>query len=198
MILLVRHGETEWNAARRFQGQQDSPLTARGRAQARAMGGLVRDLIRMEGGEGWRLVSSPLGRAWATANEVARAAGLTVELDERLAEVACGALEGLLREEVVAAHGESPSGGELIFRGPGGESYDEVRARLESFLADLPPEPERRVVVVSHGAAGRVLRGLYAGLPKETVLGLEVPQDAVYRLMGGQVDRFDCEPCLSR
>lgn len=194
MMLLVRHGETEWNVARRFQGQQDSPLTALGLAQARAMGGLVRDLIRIDGAEGWRLISSPLGRAWATANEVARATGLTVELDERLAEVACGAWEGLLREDVIAAEGESPSGGELIFRGPGGETFDDVSARVAAFLADLPPEPDRRVVVVTHGAAGRVLRGLYAGMPKETVLGLEVPQDAVYRLMAGQVDRFDCEP----
>ena len=66
--------------------------------------------------------------------------------------------------------------------------------RIGSFLADLPPEPGRRVVVASHGAAGRVLRGLYAGLPKPEVLTLEVPQDAVYRLVAGQVDRFDCEP----
>lgn len=196
MILLLRHGETEWNVARRFQGQQDSALTGRGRAQARAMGGLVRDLIVREAGD-WRLVSSPLGRAWATANEVARATGLAVELDERLAEVSCGDWEGLLREDVIAEHGESPSGGELIFRGPGGETYDDVLARLEAFLADLPPEPERRVVAVSHGAAGRVLRGLYGGLPKAEILTLDVPQDAVYRLMAGQVDRFDCEPFLS-
>lgn len=193
MILLVRHGETEWNVARRFQGRQDSPLTPRGLAQARAMGGLVRDLIARESGA-FRLVSSPLGRASATAEAIARAAGLTAELDERLAEVSCGAWEGLRREDVIAAHGESATGGELIFRGPGGETFEQVQARLEGFLADLPPEPQRRVVVVSHGAAGRVLRGLYAGLSRETVLGLEVPQDAVYRLSAGQVDRFDCEP----
>jgi probable phosphoglycerate mutase len=192
VIYLARHGETEWNVARRFQGQQDSPLTERGRGQARAMGELVRDLIRQ--GEGWRLVSSPLGRAWATANQIARASGLAVELDERLAEVSCGDWEGLLREDVIAEHGESLSGGELIFRGPGGETYEQVLARVESFLADLPPEPERRMVVVSHGASGRVLRGLYAGLPKHDVLTLDVPQDAIFRLARGNIHRLDCEP----
>jgi probable phosphoglycerate mutase len=194
VIYLARHGETEWNVARRFQGQQDSPLTERGRSQARAMGELVRDLIRLRDADGWRLVSSPLGRAWATANEIARATGLTVELDERLAEASCGEWEGLLREDVIGEHGESPSGGELIFRGPGGETYEQVLARVESFLADLPPEPERRLVVVSHGASGRVLRGVYAGLPKHDVLTLDVPQDAIFRLVDGAIHRLECEP----
>ena len=48
MILLVRHGETEWNVERRFQGRRDSPLTERGRRQADAMAGLVRDLVRRD------------------------------------------------------------------------------------------------------------------------------------------------------
>ena len=194
MIYLTRHGETEWNVARRFQGQRDSPLTERGRSQARAMGDLVRDLIRLQDAGDWRLVSSPLGRAWATANEIGRASGLTVELDERLAEVSCGDWEGLLREDVIAEYGESLSGGELIFRGPGGETYEEVLARVETFLADLPREPERRMVIVSHGASGRVLRGLYAGLPKHEVLTLDVPQDAIFRLVAGNIHRLECEP----
>ena len=95
---------------------------------------------------------------------------------------------------MIAEHGESLSAGELIFRGPGGETYEQVLARVESFLADLPPEPERRMVVVSHGASGRVLRGLYAGLPKHDVLTLDVPQDAIFRLVAGNIHRLDCEP----
>jgi broad specificity phosphatase PhoE len=49
-------------------------------------------------------------------------------------------------------------------------------------------------VVVSHGAAGRVMRGSYVGLSRDAMLDLDVPQDAVYRLQNGQIDRFDCEP----
>lgn len=191
MILLMRHGETEWNVERRFQGRKDSPLTERGRRQARAMAGLVRDLIGRETGP-WRLVSSPLPRAKQTAAEVAAATGLPLETDERLMEIGCGEWEGRTWAEVSAGRKASPR--HWIFDAPGGERHEEVEARISAFLADLPPEPGRRVVVVSHGAAGRVMRGVYAGLPREAMLDLEVPHDAVFRLQSGQIDRFDCEP----
>src|SRR5689334_8295809 len=73
VIYLVRHGQTEFNVARRYQGQGDSPLTLLGQMQAKRMGerlaGLVGDPT------GWRIVSSPLGRAVATAKIIARALG---------------------------------------------------------------------------------------------------------------------------
>jgi broad specificity phosphatase PhoE len=55
-------------------------------------------------------------------------------------------------------------------------------------------EPERRLIVVSHGIAGRLLRGAYGGLSREETLAQDVPQDALYRLSAGQIDRLDCEP----
>ena len=191
MILLVRHGETEWNVERRFQGQKDSPLTERGRRQAVAMAGLVADLIRRDGGA-WRLVASPLGRARDTAAVIADAAGLSLETDDRLMEINCGEWEGLTWSEVSA--GLEASSRHAIFDAPGGETHDDVGVRIADFLAGLPPEPERRVVLVSHGAAGRVMRGRYAGLSREAMLNLDVPQDAVYRRQNGQIDRFDCDP----
>ncbi|MBS0332298.1 MAG: histidine phosphatase family protein [Proteobacteria bacterium] len=195
MILLLRHGETEWNAVRRIQGRRESRLTPLGERQALAMAGLAADLaLREPTPPAWRLVSSPLGRARQTAEAVAARTGLTVEFDERVAEIACGDWEGRLREVVAQAHPELFATREWFFAAPGGETYEDVAARVGAFLADLPPEPDRRVIVVSHGVAGRILRGLYAGLPRPAVLDLDVPQDAVFRLMGGQVDRFDCEP----
>ncbi|ACG79475.1 phosphoglycerate mutase family protein [Phenylobacterium zucineum HLK1] len=188
MILLLRHGETHWNVERRIQGRRESALTPRGERQAAAMGRLVADLIRMEPPADWRLAASPLLRAQATAQAVAARAGLRIDTDERLAEICCGDWEGKLRSEVGAG------GPEWFFGAPGGETFEEVMARVESFLADLPPEPRRRMVVVSHGVTGRLLRGAYAGLPRAETLAQDVPQDAVYRLAGGQVDRFDCEP----
>jgi probable phosphoglycerate mutase len=62
------------------------------------------------------------------------------------------------------------------------------------FLQDLPPEPERRVIAVSHGVTGRVLRGVYAGLSRADTLLQDVPQDAVFRLTGGDIARIDCPP----
>jgi len=193
VILLVRHGETEWNVARRLQGRADSPLTERGRRQAAAMGELIGELIAREGGEGWRLVSSPLGRTVATAQFIAAATGLTPEFDERIAEVDCGEWEGVPFADLLKTAQGGLSRGR-IFEAPGAETYAQVQARIESFLAGLPPEPERRVVVVSHGVAGRVLRGHYGGIPDAEAVELEAPHDAVWRLAAGQVDRFDCAP----
>jgi broad specificity phosphatase PhoE len=193
MILLARHGETEWNVERRMQGRQDSPLTERGRRQAQAVARLVRDLTAREAGP-WRLVSSPLGRARATAALIAEATGLPLETDDRLMEVTCGPWEGRLWDDVAAHHKLEAERRRWIFEALGGESYDSVEARVTSFLADLAPEPERRVVAVTHGAAGRVLRGAYAGLARDAVYELDIPQDAVHRLQNGQIERFDCAP----
>jgi probable phosphoglycerate mutase len=81
-----------------------------------------------------------------------------------------------------------------FFAAPGGETYDDVMARVSDWLYEQVAEPERRLIVVSHGIAGRLLRGAYAGLTPTETLELDVPQDALYRLQAGQLDRFDCEP----
>ncbi len=60
-------------------------------------------------------------------------------------------------------------------------------------MADLPPEPERKVIVVCHGGSGRVVRGAYLGLPRPETWTQPVPQDAIYRLASGAIERFDCE-----
>lgn len=194
MIYLLRHGETEWNLERRMQGRRESKLTPLGLRQAAAMAALLHDLVAREGVDGWRLVSSPLGRARQTAAAVAARLGLEPELDERVSEIAFGEWEGRLRDEVAPQHPELFASREWLVSPPGGETFEDVRTRIADFLAELPPEPDRRVIVVSHGMAGRVLRGVYAGLSPRQTLEQEVPQDAVYRLMGGQIDRFDCEP----
>ena len=193
MIYLVRHGQTEFNRERRIQGHVDSPLTELGVRQAHAVGRLLRDLIREP--EGWRIVSSPLGRAHATAQIVsARLGGLPVELDERLKEMSWGAHDGRLRSELEAEHPETFGKTGWAFDAGSGESYEAVAERVGDWLASLPPEPERRVIAVSHGISGRVLRGLYADLPRNLAGQQDVPQDAVYLLQHGGVGRIDCEP----
>ena len=193
MIYLVRHGETEFNRERRIQGHVDSPLTELGVRQARAVGRLLRDLIREP--EGWRIVSSPLGRARITAEIVAdKLGGLPVELDERLKEMSWGPHDGRLRAELEAEHPETFGRSGWAFDAATGESYEAVAARLGDWLASLPPEPERKIIAVSHGISGRVLRGLYANLDRDRSAQQDVPQDAVYLLQHGGVGRIDCEP----
>jgi broad specificity phosphatase PhoE len=191
MILLTRHGETEFNVQRRAQGLADSPLTPLGLRQAHAMAGLVADLVAREAGP-WRLVSSPLGRAVATARIFAERTGLPFDLDERLREHSMGEFDGLHVDEFLPRFRTDVPPHERAFHTPGGESYEALAARLGAFLDGV--SPDERVVVVSHGAAGRILRGLYGRLDRAAMLTLEIPQDAVFRLHNGQVDRFDCEP----
>jgi probable phosphoglycerate mutase len=193
VIYLARHGQTEFNRERRIQGHVDSPLTELGVRQARAVGRLLRDLIRDPAG--WRIVSSPLGRAASTAGIVAdELGGLPVELDDRLMEMSWGPHDGRLRAELEAEHPETFGRTGWAFDASAGETYEQVVARVGSWLADLPPEPERKVVAVSHGISGRVLRGVYAGFTRDQSAQQDVPQDAVYLLQHGGVGRIDCEP----
>jgi probable phosphoglycerate mutase len=193
VIYLVRHGQTEFNRERRIQGHVDSPLTELGVRQAKAVGGLLADLIREP--DGWHIVSSPLGRAHATARHIAeRLGGLPIELDDRLKEMSWGAHDGRLRSELEAEHPETFGKTGWAFDAATGETYDDVALRVGAWLAELPPEPDRKVIVVSHGISGRVLRGLYANLDRDATSLQDVPQDAVYRLQHGNVGRIDCEP----
>ena len=192
MLYLVRHGQTEFNRERRLQGHVDSPLTDLGVRQARAVGGLLRGLVG--DGRGWRIVASPLGRTRATADLIAEALdAATVEFDSRLMEISCGDWDGKLRSEIAAAHPNTFTVAGGIFDLPTGETYEAMTARLSDWLADLPTEGERRVIAVSHGVAGRVLRGLYTGLSRADLSIQEVPQDAIFALKGGRVERLDCE-----
>lgn len=192
MIYLVRHGQTAFNRERRLQGHVDSELTELGLAQADAVGRLLKFLTRGE--PGWRIVSSPLGRAQRTAEVVARHLDGVVEIESRLIELSWGEWDGRLRTELEAAYPEAFAESGWAFRAPTGESFGSVAARMTDWLKSLPPEPKRRVIAVSHGVAGRVLRGVYAGLGREATVAQDVPQDAVFRLAGGRIERIDCGP----
>ncbi len=191
MIYLLRHGQTEFNRDRRMQGRLDSPLTELGVAQARRMGECLKPFV--DDPARWSVVSSHLGRARQTAEIVRATLGLScpLETDERLAEIHMGEWEGLQREEIpnvadkLAVH-------DWIFRSPGGETYDAVAARLSAWLAEVDERDSRRRVVVSHGAAGRVLRHLYAKGPVDQLWHDPFPpQDAVFLMHHGVVGRID-------
>ena len=185
MLYLLRHGQTEWNRDHRLQGQGNSPLTDLGRQQA----GLMADLLAREIAEPqkFRLVSSPLQRARETAEVVAVKFALPLEFDARLAEIALGEWEGRFYREVQTecAHlltGTTPY--DWFFRAPGGETFDAMSARIGEWLQDCGDRP---TIAVAHGLTGRILRGLYLGLDVETMLSQPVPQDGVYRLVGGEL-----------
>ena len=194
MIYLCRHGQTEWNREGRLQGRTESDLTPLGRLQAEAMADLLFDLVAREPAAVWTLVAIPLRRARMTAEVIGRRLGLPLAFDERLLEIDVGEWSGRLRDEVRGENPHLASDDDWGFQAPGGETYDGMMARIAGWLVEQAVEPERRLIVVSHGVAGRLLRGTYAGLLREETLAQDVPQDAVYRLSGGQIDRLDCEP----
>jgi len=160
MIYLVRHGRTAFNDAGRFQGHCDSPLTALGRRQAEGNGALLKSLIAEPAD--WSLVASPLGRAADTARIIQAQAGFpSLAFDDRLREIGMGAWDGLTETEIVRASPEAVRGSsrhDIFFRSPDGEGFDAFAARLQSWLDEALSDGRPRVAV-SHGVAGRVLRG---------------------------------------
>ena len=195
MIYLVRHGQTEFNVIGRMQGALDSPLTEVGRDQARRLGALLANLIAGE--DDWTIVASPQGRAQATAALICEAMGgaLPLETDERLREISLGSWDGLTFEDIEAAHPGALDGLDRYgwhFNSPDGETYEAITARLAAWLAEAQGSA-RKLIVVSHGIAGLILRGLYGGQEREVAMRAGAPQDAVHRLHGGQVTRINAE-----
>jgi phosphoserine phosphatase len=160
IILLARHGQSDWNASRRWQGHADRPLTEKGREQARALANRLAH-IELDA-----VYSSDLQRAADTAADVARAQGLeVVELPE-LREVDVGSWSGLTRAE---AEERFPEGFARWREGfPGwddGESYDTMAERvLDAMLGIAEEHEDGRVLVVSHGGPIRAIHAAALGL----------------------------------
>ncbi|MDQ2992754.1 MAG: histidine phosphatase family protein [Candidatus Eremiobacteraeota bacterium] len=145
----MRHGRTEWNALRRFQGQSDIPLSDEGRTQAAATAGaLASEPLEA-------IVSSDLSRAFETARVIAAHHDLEVVPDPRLREFAFGEWEGLTWDEIVARY---PVAADMAFSSvrayapTGGERFDSVRARVGRVLDEFAGR-EGRVVFVTHAGA---------------------------------------------
>jgi probable phosphoglycerate mutase len=181
-VVLARHAETAWNRAGRMQGYLDSPLTARGEAQARALGEALAD-------EGiTRLYSSDQGRAIQTANAVAERCGATLVTDSRLRERHYGDLAGLtwqgLREQHPAWHARFAAR-DVDFVPPGGESLQQFRDRVLPALGDIVLRHlGERVVVITHGGVVGLVYRHALSIP------LDAPRD--YRLDNASINRFRC------
>jgi phosphoserine phosphatase len=160
IILLARHGQSDWNATRRWQGHADRPLTEKGRAQATA---LAERLAHIELDA---VYSSDLRRAADTARVVAEAQGVELVQRPELREVDVGAWSGLTREE---AEERFPDGFARWREGfPGwddGEDYDEMAQRVTKAVVEIAHAHEGgRALVVSHGGPIRALHAAALGL----------------------------------
>jgi probable phosphoglycerate mutase len=162
-IVLVRHGETDWNREHRFQGHADPPLNAAGRAQSLALADELR---------GERLAAaytSPLRRAHETAAILATELGLEPVADDALKEVDVGSWSGLTRDEVAARFPEGYA--RWLEYGHGwedGETYDDLGARVVSGLVAIAARhPDEPVLAVTHGGPMRSALAVANGVPFE-------------------------------
>lgn len=197
MIFLLRHGETLWNREGRGQGRGDSPLTLRGIAQARAYGRALRGAL--DGEEDVELFASPLFRAWQTAVIVAETAGRDASAlrpSPLLAELDCGAFQGLTRAEIETRHPgllEARRREPWTFVPPGGESRESVHARARRWLDE--ERCGKVAVVVAHGIVSRVLRGAWLGLgPREIEALPPHHHGRLFRLCEGRAEEIALDP----
>jgi broad specificity phosphatase PhoE len=191
-IYFARHGETEFNVERRWQGSSnDSPLTARGVEQARQTGKILRGVIDLENPP--LFVSSPLGRARATTEHALESLGLPRDnytLDTRLVEIDLGEWTGTLADHVKLHDRErwdARQRDQWNITCPGGESLSMAAKRAIDWIESV----DRETVAISHGVFGKVLRATYIDLPAAEISGLLGPHGSVFRLHDGAITCFD-------
>ena len=177
-LILLRHGESQWNLENRFTGWVDVPLSPKGEAEARAAGEKLRGR-RID-----KLYTSVLARAIETARlalEVAGIGPVPTERDAALNERMYGDLQGLNKAEAATRFGAEQVRQwrrSYDVRPPGGESLADTAARVLPYWRDhLLPDlaAGRNLLVVAHGNSLRALVMHLDGMTREQVLGLEIP-----------------------
>jgi broad specificity phosphatase PhoE len=192
LLIFIRHGQTDWNAEGRMQGQRDIPLNSVGIGQATDNGKRLGEYLKKNGigPETLDFVSSPLTRTRATMELLRQAIGLKSDeyrLEKEIREITFGSWEGSTLEELADEEQElilQRRADKWAFVPPEGESYEMLAERIGVWLKTI----DRPSVVVSHGGVFRVLRGMLEGLDRYAVPKLDVPQDKVFVWGSGQFE----------
>lgn len=192
LFLFVRHGETDWNAERRLQGQRDVPLNSLGRDQAAHCARVIDRLMTRSGRTTahFTFVSSPLVRARETMQILRGGLGVVPHeyaTDGRLVEMSFGRWEGMTYREIRSQDKASLHARERDkwhFRPPEGESYAQLLERVRAWHAGVTGD----VIVSAHGGVARALMVLFGVRPvAEAPLG-SVKQGVVYEFGPGAMD----------
>lgn len=172
-LVLIRHGETDWNVAGRYQGQADPPLNNRGLEQAHQLARELRssppDVI----------YTSPLLRAVQTAKIITEAFGMPLHEDSRLMEIHQGDWQTRLRSEIESLYPE-------LFRRwetepwqvtpPGGEHLSQVQERIYAAVDDiLPRHADQQVGMVTHRIPIALIKVRFQGMDPDIVRTLQLP-----------------------
>lgn len=178
-LFFVRHGQTEWNAIARMQGQWNSDLSDLGRAQAEVNGRLLAGLDIQT------LFASPLDRTRQTAEIVNRHLEVPVEFDDRLKEWDCGDWSGQMYADVKtrwAKEWAALEADRFHYRGPNCENYPDMIRRSTPFLDEIRAHPARNIAIVSHGMIGRVMVATLLGYDEARTLSFHQRNDVVFRV----------------
>ncbi len=186
-VLLIRHGETNFNRERRLQGVMEIPLNERGRDQAASVARYLKGLSIDA------LYTSPILRAQETAEIIGNLIGLPPRSDKRLREIEFGIFEGLTFGEVErrfpAAH-RNWTTGYLAYRAPQGESRRDVQRRMRAAWDDMTANSDHKsIALVSHGSAIAIFLGsLYATLPGTSIKNTSITtlkrRDNIWEILG--------------
>jgi len=180
-IILIRHGETEWNSQQRMQGHSNSDLSSVGQAQIQALGQWMKnvpfDLI----------YSSDSLRAKQTAEAITQFSGHELQFDQRLREKNLGVFEGLTSEEARERHPEvfrlfKTAGSKYVI--DEGESTQQLQDRALEIVDEIRiKHPEEHVLLVTHGGFIRVVMKHSLGLSLETPTRFLIRNTGVFRLV---------------
>ena len=198
-LILVRHGESEWNRAGRIQGQINSPLTDLGINQAKAIREYLSGILLNQQLE---IYTSPLDRALQTAEIIAQGIeypSRKIIIEERLNDFNLGEISGTFGWDKVAEI--FPEQAQLRLQDPmrfhpsGGESGAEFEARLRSLLEDLKDDGTLKLMV-SHGIVNKFIRGILKNLSGKEMVELGESQNTIYRLEEGEETEIKIPPTI--
>ena len=190
LAYFIRHGQTDWNAENRLQGQADTDLNALGRSQASGNGRKLSSLVADP--QAFDFVASPMKRTRETMELLRGSMGLdphAYRTDPRLVEVNFGDWQGYTYAELEAVHPGISSRRSLdkwdyLPTGEGAESYQMLLERIKPWFEAL----SRDTVCVTHGGVIRTLFRIVENLSKENAASLDTPQDRVLRLKDGRLE----------
>ena len=158
-IYFARHGETVWNVENKICGMTDSPLTEKGRQQARELGRKVRESgVRID-----EILYSPLSRAADTAKAVAEAPGLPARCEPRLREQCFGRYEGTPRDGAEFRISKT----HFADRYGDGESMMQLAQRIYNLLDELRQDEDKTYLLVAHNGIARVVESYFHDMTNE-------------------------------
>ena len=180
-IILIRHGETEWNSQKRMQGHSNSNLSEVGRGQIQELGELMKNVSFDH------IYSSDSLRTRQTAEAITQYSGHTLQFDQRIREKNLGVFEGLTSTEAKERHPEvyrlfKTAGANYVI--DEGESTQQLLERALEFIEEIRlRHPQERVVMVTHGGVVRVLMKYALGLSIDSPTRFIIKNTGIFGLI---------------